>query len=263
MVLGNPTVASHSLHIFGPQSQALFADVKQLVQGRTPKKWEYIDSSDHTVVASRLTSDPVYYKEYLARTFLEGLKGWLRGSRCDRARIQSHLLLRLGFHSPAVVCWGQYGKREFMISQGVPGQAFAKYIYEHWRRPLSHEQLRLQRQLIRELGQEIGRLHRLGIVHGDLRLNNILFEPTHDKPQFYFIDNERNRKYRRIPLYQIKKNLIQVNMIPPTVITLTDRLRFFRAYSQVYGRFSANQQRRLAHDIQNKAMQRLRIKSYI
>lgn len=237
--------------------------MKQLVRGKLPNHWERIDSSDHTVVAKRETPTPVYYKEFFARSMLEGLKGVLRGTRCNRARFQSNLLMKLGFHSPAVVCWGQYGKREFMITQGVFGQALAKYIHQHWQRPLSHEQLLHQRQLIRDLGQEIGRLHRIGIVHGDLRLNNILLESTEEKPQFYFIDNERNRKFRRVPLYWIKKNLVQANMVVPHVVTFTDRLRFFRAYNQSYGRFSSNQQRHLAQGIQNRSMQRLRGKAYI
>lgn len=261
--MGDLDVAFHSLDIFGPNSQDLFSDVKQLVQGRLPNHWERIDSSDHTVVAKRETHAPVYYKEYLARSVLEGIKGVLRGTRCNRARSQSNLLTKLGFHSPAVLCWGQYGKREFMITQGVRGQALAKYIHQHWQRPLSHEQLLQQRRLIRELGQEIGRLHRIGIVHGDLRLNNILLDSTKEKSHFYFIDNERNRKYRRVPLHWIKKNLIQANMVIPHVVTFTDRMRFFRAYNQTYGRFSSNQQRHLAHDIQSKSMQRLRGKSYI
>ncbi len=150
-----------------------------------------------------------------------------------------------------------------MITEGIAGLGLAKYIYTHWQRPLPKAELRLKRSIIDALAREIGQLHKTGIVHGDLRLNNILLEISDGKPVFYLIDNERNRKYRKIPRRLVKKNLVQVNMVLPEVVTNTDRLRFFKAYNKVYARFTINRQKDLAKNVYKKTLQRLRGKSYL
>lgn len=261
--MGDPIVQPDGLKIFGPQSESLATDLEQLVKDQLPSDWEWVDSSDHTIVCKRRSPDPVYFKAYLSRSILEGIKGFTRGTRCDRAREQSQLLTQFGFHTPTILCWGNDQKRQFMVTEGVPGEPFAKYIHAHWLRPLSRDQLQTQRKIIDDLGREIGRLHRVGIVHGDLRPNNILFDLQNDESCFFFLDNERNRRYPKIPMRLVRKNLVQINMIIPTVITHTDRLRFFKAYNEVYERFSLDRQRQLAQAVQRISMQRLKQKAYL
>lgn len=256
------TLNSSKLTMYGPQCDAFVTAVRQLLNRRPPAGWEFIQSSESTVVAKCLDPTFAYYKEYLGRSLLEGMKGLLRGSRCERARTQSQLLIEHGFRSPSILCWGHYRKQEFMITEGIAGLGFAKYIYTHWQRPLSKADLRLKRRIIDALAREIGRLHKTGIAHGDLRLDNILFEISDGKPVFYLIDNERNRKYRKIPRRLVKKNLVQVNMVLPGVVTNTDRLRFFQTYNKVYGRFTTNGQRTIGRRVSKKTLQRLRGKSY-
>jgi len=73
-------------------------------------------------------------------------------------------------------------------------------------------------------------MHAAGIFHGDLRLGNILAKEENNGWHFFLIDNERTRKFRRLPSRLRLKNLVQVNMLNSDGITKTDRMRFFKAY---------------------------------
>ncbi len=88
-----------------------------------------------------------------------------------------------------------------------------------------------KRTFIQTIGQLIGRLHKQGIFHGDMRPGNILVKRSPKELLSYFIDNERNRYFPKgIPQRLREKNLIQINMTVLPAITFPDRLRFFKAY---------------------------------
>jgi hypothetical protein len=72
-------------------------------------------------------------------------------------------------------------------------------------------------------------MHRAGIIHGDLRPGNVLARKVADGWEFFFLDNERTRKWPWLPMRLRLKNLVQINMLPEG-ISRTDRMRFFQAY---------------------------------
>ena len=86
-----------------------------------------------------------------------------------------------------------------------------------------------KRQLLRQLGHTIGCMHRDNIVHGDLRLRNVLARKNDGSWEFFFLDNDRTRRLRRFWAGLRLKNLVQVNMLPSQASN-TDRLRLFQAY---------------------------------
>jgi UDP-glucose:(heptosyl)LPS alpha-1,3-glucosyltransferase len=231
--------------------------VQSILSNRQPEGWEWVKSSRNSRVARCAGSPTVYYKEFLDRSRYEGLKALFKGSRCHRARAQSGLLLSKGFNSPAVLCWGKHKEREFMITEGIDALGLLAFAQGHWGSPLSREGLARKRAIIRKLGEEVGRLHREGIVHGDLRLNNVLVKETGKEISFYFIDNERNRSYGDIPASLVEKNLVQLGMISLSLVSLRDRLRFFRAYGEFYSRFSGNGGRDLMRRAHTRSMERL------
>ena len=49
-----------------------------------------------------------------------------------------------------------------------------------------------KRALLRALGSEVARLHRTGIVHGDLTPYNVFVTPG-EPPCFIFLDHDRTR----------------------------------------------------------------------
>ena len=166
--------------ISGPERDQYAEGVRVLLDGELPSGWEWVDSSVNSIVARRLKPKPVYYKEFLSRSPFEGIKNFFRGSRCQRAIIKGKILRQRGFHSPIVSCWGKKGNRHFMVSEGIDASGLGDYIRTHWQHPLSEEEILAKRGVIRKFGKIIGELHKNGICHGDLRVNNILVEKSQD-----------------------------------------------------------------------------------
>jgi hypothetical protein len=206
-------------------------------------------------VARRLRPVPVYYKEFLSRSPFEGIKNLFKGSRCLRAIIKGKMLRQRGFHSPVVYCWGKKGNRHFMISEGVDALGLGDYIGTHWQRPLSGAEISAKRRFIKKFGKIIGELHKNGICHGDLR--NILVQESTDDVIFYFVDNERNTLFKKVPRRLIRKNLVQINMFQSPHITRQDRQRFFQAYCVSSGGLNPAEKLALIERVQRRTAERL------
>ena len=243
-------------NIHGPKKDEFISIADSLLNGILPKGWEWVNSSSNTIVARRLAPS-IYYKEFLKKSPFEGLKNIFRGSRSKRARLNREILIGKGFHSPIIYCWGRKRGRPFFFTEGVDALGLGIFIYNNWKRPLSSEKRFSKRIIIEKLGQEIGRLHKAGIYHADLRLNNILIKNNKNKIKFYLIDNESIYCFKQIPRRLIEKNLVQINMIFPKYVTRQNRLRFFNSYNEVYNRFSIAEQRVLIKKVQSRTLKRL------
>ena len=84
----------------------------------------------------------------------------------------------------------------------------------------------------RLFGREIGRFHAAGFSHGDLRWGNVLIKsPESEQPVFIYLDNDRTKKYRKLPDRLRLKNLVQlrfdVRMVPDPE---AEWAAFWRAY---------------------------------
>jgi tRNA A-37 threonylcarbamoyl transferase component Bud32 len=172
----------------------------------------------------------VYFKQYLRRSVWDFIKDFVRAGRAERAFKATEMLGENGFDTPAIIAMGKsgyglYHTANFLVALEIED---AKHISQF----ISDNKLetRDRRKLIRAFGQTIGRMHAKGIFHGDLRLGNILARQEKDRWRFFFLDNERTRKFYRLPGRLRLKNLVQVNMFPPTAISNTDRMRFFKEY---------------------------------
>jgi serine/threonine protein kinase len=176
-----------------------------------------------------------YFKQYLYRSTLDFIKHLVRPSRARRAFQATLMLERNGFRAPLIVAMGEckfnFLKMEnFLLTVEVED---AKQIHQFIPDNLENfttEQLNDLRQLIRAFGHTVGKLHAAGIFHGDLRLGNVLVRREKDGWHIFFIDNERTRRFRRLPARLRLKNLVQANMLISDCITKTDRMRFFKAY---------------------------------
>lgn len=242
--------------------QQLQHAARQLGAGEMPAGWELVASSSHARVALQRQAQ-IYYKEFLPRGPLEKLKGLLRGSRATRARNNSDKLLAAGFNAPHNLVAGKLpGGREYLFSSAVPGEGIT-----HWLRDMLSQRdpqsLRLRRQLLRELGTFIGRLHAAGFIHGDLRPSNALALREEGRFHFSLIDNERNTQGLPPPGKGLLKNLMQLNMLQPADLTRSDRWRFFRAWREQMPELSELEARELATEAYLWAMRRLRAKGKV
>ena len=168
-----------------------------------------------------------FHKTFISRNWLEPLKDIFRGNRSERA-LRGHLLLHEnGFHAPRINVVGRKGAHNFMVSEaGRKISDILQFLQQMSASPSSR-----RRKFVSQLGRTIGQLHHLGISHGDLRLGNIIIDISDPyQLRYYFLDNERTVRYRKLPKRKRLKNLVQLNMISDSEVTKTDRLRFFKAY---------------------------------
>ena len=176
----------------------------------------------------------VYFKQYLCRSVWDFIKDFVRASRAERAFQAAEMLGENGFDAPTIIAMGKfryglYHTTNFLVTLEIVD---AKQIYQFISNLQKRSKLetRGRRELIRALGRTIGRMHAKGIFHGDLRLGNILARQEKNRWRFFFLDNERTRKFYRLPARLRLKNLVQVNMFPPAAMSNTDRMRFFKEY---------------------------------
>jgi len=201
--------------------------------------WIKLGSSQNTRVWKFETPNGWYIlKEYLEKSFFGDVKSRARGSRAWKAWKRGRYLSMKGFDTPKGVAYGERAplfspSRSFLVAEFIedsPG--VYTLLKEEFGVPLSLERVRKKRSLLRELGRFVGRLHAAGIVHGDLRPDNIIVRRwKSNSPRFFLIDNERNRNFSgAIPDRLRLKNLVQLNMVLLAQVTFSDRVRFFHAY---------------------------------
>jgi len=179
----------------------------------------------------------IYFKRYLWRSALDFIKHLVRPSRARRAFKATLMLEKNGFEAPVVVAMGEckssfIDRENFLATIEVED---AKQIYQFMpesAEDLTKEQLRDKRELIREFGQTVGRMHAKGIFHGDLKVVNVLARQEKKGWVFSFIDNERTKQFYRLPAWLRLKNLVQLNVDRTDALTGTDRMRFFKSYLQ-------------------------------
>jgi tRNA A-37 threonylcarbamoyl transferase component Bud32 len=179
----------------------------------------------------------IYFKRYLQRSALDFIKHLVRPSRAKRSFKATLMLEKNGFEAPVVVAMGEckfsfFEREDFLATIEVED---AKQIYQFMpesAEDLTKEQLRDKRELIRAFGQTVGRMHARGIFHGDLKVVNVLARQEKKGWVFSFIDNERTKKFYRLPAWLRLKNLVQLNMYRTDALTDTDRMRFFKSYLQ-------------------------------
>ncbi|MEM9254521.1 MAG: lipopolysaccharide kinase InaA family protein [Pseudomonadota bacterium] len=199
----------------------------ELADDYVPDGWERVSSSPHTRVAYHATL-ALYYKEFFARSPAENAKARFRGSRAQRATRNAAALLYVGIDAPRTLYSGRLPSgSEYLYSLAAPGESI-----KHWLRKTAdtRDTVFIRRQLLSEFGRFIGRLHATGFVHGDLRPGNVLAEHRGSGFHFTLLDNERNQQLHPPPGRALLKNLMQLNMLPTSVLSKSDRLRFFKAW---------------------------------
>lgn len=208
-------------------------------------------------------SAQVYYKEFLKRSPLEALKALLKGSRATRARHNNESLRAANFATPVNLAWGSLADgREYLFSSAVPGQGVTTWLRETLV-DRHGESLTLRRELLSGLGAFIGRMHNAGFTHGDLRTSNVLAQRNGGAFDFFLIDNERNQQRQPPAGRDVLRNLMQLNMLLPTDVSNTDRMRVFVQWRKQMPNLNREESRLIAIESWRWAMRRLRAKGKI
>lgn len=203
-----------------------------------------------------------YLKMYRRSRVWRSLKDFFRDSKAFRALKMGEALSDVEFHVPVTVAAGEERsfrllKRAFLLTLGVEAFSLPAYLRQYGSLPLAVGLLRKKRKYLKQLALEIRRLHQCGFVHGDLVPSNILVRPEDGGIAFYYIDNDRTRRYRLwLPNILWKRNLIQLNRFVLHGISLQDRMRFLRFYlgQKSWGK----RERRLIRWLEKKTRKRRR-----
>ena len=231
-------------------------DAGLLCRGSLPPSWELIPSSNNAMVAVNHKTN-VYFKKFLQRNKFERGKSFFRGSRCHRACRQAHILKAADLPTPKVLYRGSFKGDAFIIFEGFAGVGFYQYLEKYFSPPVGREKILEKRELLRQAGSLIGKLHCRGIVHGDLRPDNLLVRKEGGQFLFCFIDNESNHRRRYIPVSKIFKNLVQFSMVPNKLLSRTDLMRLYRAYRIHYPRFSGKSESEIIKSIYMRSRTRI------
>ena len=225
-----------------------------------------VPSSDYTsVFKCNVSLDgvalPLYLKKYLCRSTLDFVKHLFRPSRAKRAFNATLMLHKNGFDAPAVMglfehCNGPFCTNNLLLTEGIENSRPMPQLLTDFCQSSGGDASIDKRALIEAFGGIIGKMHAKGIFHGDLRLGNVLVVREGQKWRFFFIDNERTKKFYHLPNRLRLKNLVQINMFR-SGITNTDRMRFLKAYLK-HNPAVANNRQRWAVRILRKTSWRLR-----
>ena len=198
-----------------------------------------VRSSDYTrVYRCSVTFDGVeqvlYLKRYLYHSVWDFAKRLFRSNRAKCAFKASLMLERSGFDTPCVVGlferrFGPFRTDNLLLTKEVKGSMKLGAYLSQFCNHAGKQRLREKRRLITSFGETVGRMHAEGIFHGDLGQGNVLVQEEGGGWRFFFIDNERTKRFHRLPSRMRLKNLVQINMFWRG-ISNTDRMRFFRSY---------------------------------
>jgi len=137
------------------------------------------------------------------------------------------VLTRAGLVAPAALLVGWRRGEGLLVTAHVEGHGLLECFAALDRAGADARAAR--RNLCRLLGREVARLHRAGIVHGDLVPANLRVCGA----QLCFLDNDRTR---RLPFaIGARRNLVQLGRFVVPGVTLTDRVRVLRAYAAERG----------------------------
>jgi Lipopolysaccharide kinase (Kdo/WaaP) family len=179
-----------------------------------------------------------FLKVYHSASAWSAVKDWFRASKALRFLKQGMALSNAGFLVPPAVAAGekrQFGKLKgaFVLTAPIEGAPLTIFLKENAGRTDAGLSVIEKRAALKALARQIRRLHDLGFVHGDLVASNIFVcRDAAMNLQFVFMDNDRTRRYPKwLPQSLWKRNLVQLNRLPLSSISLQDRIRFFQEYS--------------------------------
>jgi len=177
-----------------------------------------------------------YLKVFPRRTLKDRFKEVFRGTHAQRVFRGNRLLRDLGFLVPRIKAMGAlksgvWAPASFLMESGLDGVPLPVYLEAY---TLSHSHsLTVKRDLLKRLALLINRMHKRGVVHGDLHGGNLLIcdrSQGQRAPRIALLDTLRTRYCRRRRTRWILEDLRQLNQVLPPVVSWSERLAFLQGY---------------------------------
>lgn len=207
-------------------------------------------------------------KEFRWRGYVHAAKGIVRPTQGRRTFVNGWLLNQHSVNAAyplalvrdvraGVVCV------EWVVMESVSNSLpLDRYILRRVSMAWNREE---KRELDRSLGRFVAKMHAQGIFHSDLKTCNILVSEAvseihapHDRKnattlpglatRFILVDYDDVTFSAEVARRRRVKNLVQIFLSTPRIITLTDRLRFLNEYGPHAG-ITATEKRLIAHEV--------------
>ena len=236
------------------EPEPLHSCALQLASGELPPGWDIVPSSPMTRVACNRELQ-LYYKEFRPRNPFDRLPASLLGSRATRARRQNEALLYVGIEAPESLACGKLpGGHAYLFTRAAAGQDVANWL-KNTLASRTGQALATRRQLLEALGIFVGRVHATGFIPGDLKARDVIADLVDGRFQFTLVDNENTFQKLPPPGRMLLKNLMQLNLLPPAVLSRTDRMRFFIGWRRQLRELSPIETKVVAAEAYQWAMQ--------
>ncbi len=217
--------------------------------GLIEKHHNTLISGDKTIVIKRdsktaLTRFPlenekiqsVVVKQYRVSCGMCLIKNIFSNSTGKKAWIAGNGLLVYGFNTPKPLALME--KKVLGITTGsylIMEDArdcleMDRYILKNFHDKSSLRELKKKMALINNLAETMGRMHNQNIFHHDLKTCNIMVKEKGKSFYFTFLDFDKVSFEEEITIRKRVKNLTQINLSTPKLISTTDRLRFLKEY---------------------------------
>lgn len=108
-------------------------------------------------------------------------------------------------HAAVVYPHGLFYRGEVARQHVAPARDLAALLFADPNRPRPERQAALA-----AAGRLLGKLHRVGLVHPDLNLRNVLIETTDGAPRAYILDLEKCRRVERLTVGQRRRMLARL-----------------------------------------------------
>ena len=164
------------------------------------------------------------------------IKNVFRNSAGMKAWIDGNGLSVYGFNTPEPLALMEkkvlgITTDSYLIMEDVRDRLeMDRYILMHFHDKSSLSKLKMKRVLINNLAETIGRMHNQNIFHHDLKTCNIMVKEKGRSSYITFLDFDKVSFEEEITIRKRIKNLTQMNLSTPKLISTTDRLRFLKEY---------------------------------
>ena len=128
--------------------------------------------------------------------------------------------------------WGMLNGSFFLSEEIENGKTADAYWREELLTMKGKEGIRRRKRFVGAIGELFRSLHQRDVYHNDLKDANILVRPDFSggAEQFYLLDLEGIRRYRKLNRRRQIKNLVQINRTLGKYLRVTDKLRFLESY---------------------------------
>lgn len=192
---------------------------------------------------SRLSVDeggrqkPACGKFYPLPTWRSKISALFAPSRAVRTFQTAHRFQALGIKTAMPMASverrrGGLLRESFLLMEDLsflPGMP--EYLSREFTPPLTMQAWQKKHHFIKEFAEFVRALHLKGVYQADFKTTNIFVEELPEGGMvFYLVDLDQVKFCRTVSMRRKIKNLCQINTSLPAVITLADRIRFYRSY---------------------------------